>query len=61
MALQNVTVEDQCLTVSEVLVIPIAKYITIAANNCGYSVKVEELIDNYVHNFILIAKTEERK
>ena len=34
-ALKNVTVEEQCPTVADILVSPIVKYITIDANNCG--------------------------
>jgi len=35
---------------------PLAKYITLAANGCGYSGTVEELVINYVHPFSLKAR-----
>jgi hypothetical protein len=34
---------------------PLAKYITLAANDCGYSGKAEELIVTYVHPLFLKA------
>ncbi len=36
-------------TVADLLASPLAKYITLAANDCGYSGKAEELIVTYVH------------
>ena len=53
MALQNVTVEEQCPTVAELLASPISKYITLAKNNCGYSGTAEYLIFNYVRPLFL--------
>ena len=49
--LENLTVEEHCLTVADLLEGPIAKYIALAANNCGYSGTSEELIVNYFHTF----------
>ena len=42
-------VRDQCPTFGEIMASTLAKYITIAANNCGYGGTVEELIVNYIH------------
>ena len=44
-------VEEQCPKVAELMASPLAKYITIAADDCGYSVTTEELIVKYVHPF----------
>ena len=44
MALKNVTDEDKCPTVAEILEIPIYNYITLDANNYGYSGSAEYLI-----------------
>ena len=49
MDLQNVSVEEKFPTVAEILAIPIAKYITLDANNYGYSGTEEYIIVNYVH------------
>ena len=49
MALKNVTDEDKCPTVAEILEIPIYNYITLDANNYGYSGTEEYIIVNYVH------------
>ena len=38
---------------------PLAKYINLAANDCGYSGTAEELIINYVHPFLFKAKSAE--
>ncbi len=35
---------------------PLARYITLAANDCGYSGTAEELIVDYVHPLFLKAK-----
>ena len=51
MALQNVTVEEQCLTVAGNFTSPIAKFINLAENNWGCRGTVEEIVVNYVHNF----------
>ena len=45
-------VEEQCPKVAELMASPLAKYITIAADDCGYSVTTEELIVKYVHPFL---------
>ncbi len=40
-------------TVAELMDSPLAKYITLAANVCGYSGTAEELIVTYVHPLFL--------
>ena len=40
-------------TVADLMASPLAKYITLAANNCGYDGTMEELIINYVHPLFL--------
>jgi hypothetical protein len=46
---------DGIPTVAELMSSPLAKYITLAANDCGYSGTAEELIVNYVHPLFLKA------
>jgi len=48
---------DQCPTVAELMASPLARYITLAANDCGYSGTAEELIVDYVHPLFLKAKS----
>ncbi len=40
---------------------PLAKYITLAANDCGYSGTAEELIVTYVHPLFLKAHSAASK
>ncbi len=42
-------------TVAKFLESPLAKYITLAANDCGYSGTAKELIVSYVHPLFLKA------
>ena len=42
------SVKEQCPTIAELMASPLAKYITLAANDCGYGGTTEELIVNYV-------------
>jgi hypothetical protein len=56
-ALQNMSLVDQCPTVAELMASPLARYITLAANDCGYSGTAEKLIDNYVHHLFFKAKS----
>ena len=51
--LRNITVEEHCFTVAEILASPIDKYINISVNNCGYCATEEDLIFNYVHPLFL--------
>jgi hypothetical protein len=46
---------DGIPTVAELMDSPLAKYITLAANDCGYSGAVEELMVNYIHSLSLKA------
>ena len=56
MSLQSMMVEDKCPTVAKLMDSPLAKYIIIASNDCGYGGTTEELIVNYIHLFFLNAK-----
>ena len=49
MALMSLTLDKTIPTVADLLASPLAKYITLAANDCGYSGKAKELIVTYVH------------
>ena len=40
---------------------PLAKFIHLAANNCGYEVTVTELVSTWVHPLFLKAKAEASK
>ena len=51
-ALRNVTVEEKCPTVADILASSIAKYITLARNKCGYSGTAEDLKVNHVNPFL---------
>ena len=48
-------------TIAELLESPLGKYITLAANNCGYSGTPEELIVSYVHPLFLKAHSASSK
>ena len=61
MALKNSTVGEQCPTVAEILASPIAKYITLVANNCRYSGTGENIIVNYVLPLFLKDNAEASK
>ena len=50
-----------CPTVAELMDSPLSKFITLAANDCGYSGTTEELIVNYVHPLFLSAKSAASK
>ncbi len=52
---------DGIPTVAELMDSPLAKYITLAANDCGYSGMAEELIVNYVHPLFLKAHSAASK
>ncbi len=55
MALMSLTLEETIPTVADLLASPLAKYITLAANDCGYSGTAQELIVTYVHPLFLKA------
>jgi hypothetical protein len=61
MALMSLTLDKTIPTVADILASPLAKYITLAANDCGYSGKAEELIVPYVHPLFLKAHSAASK
>ena len=61
MALMSLTLDKTIPTVADLLASPLAKYITLAANDCGYSGKAEELIVTYVHPLFLKAHSAASK
>jgi hypothetical protein len=48
------TLTDGIPTVAELMDSPLAKYITLAANDCGYGGPAEELIVSYVLGCIFL-------
>ena len=56
MTLDSMHLEEIIPTITELLDSQISNYITLAANDCGYSVTAKELIVNYVHPLSLKAK-----
>ena len=61
MALMSLTLDKTIPTVSDLLASPLARYITLAANDCGYSGTAEELIVSYVHPLFLKAHSAASK
>ena len=61
MALMSLTLDKTIPTVADLLASPLAKYITLAANDCGYSGTAEELIVTYVHPLFLKAHSAASK
>ena len=63
MLLQSKTTsETQDLpSIDEFMKTPLSKFITFAANDCGYSGYTKELMVNWVHSFFLKAKAEGSK
>ena len=59
MNLNSMHLEESIPTITELLDIPISNYITLAANDCGYSGTAEELTVDYVHPLFLKAKAAE--
>jgi hypothetical protein len=55
MALMSLTLDKTIPTVADLLASPLAKYSTLAANDCGYSGTTKELIVSYVHPLFLKA------
>jgi hypothetical protein len=49
MALMSLTLDKTVPTVADLLASQLAKYITLAVNDCGYSDTAKELIVSYVH------------
>jgi hypothetical protein len=54
-ALQLMSIEDSLPSISDLINSPLSKYITLAANDCGYDGTAEELIVSYVHPLFLWA------
>jgi hypothetical protein len=61
MALMSLMKDKTILTVADLLASPLAKYITVAANDCGYSGTAKELIVSYVHPLFLNAHSAASK
>ena len=59
--LSMLSMTDGIPTVAKLMDSPLAKYITLAANDCGYSGMAEELIVNYVHPLFLKAHSAASK
>jgi hypothetical protein len=49
------SIEDSLPSISDLINSPWSKYITLAANDCGYDGTAEELIVSYVHPLFLQA------
>ena len=60
-SLAMMTMTESVPTVVELMDSPLAKYIKLAANDCGYRGTEEELIVNYVHPLFLKAKAAASK
>jgi hypothetical protein len=61
MALISLTLDKAIPTVADLLASSIARYITLAANDCGYSGTAEELVVSYVHPLFLKAHSAASK
>jgi hypothetical protein len=61
MALMPLTSDKTIPTVVDLLSSPLAKYITLVENDCGYSGTAEELIVTYVHPLFLKAHSAASK
>ena len=57
MLLHRMMVGYQCSKFSKLMSSPLAKYISLATNDCGYGGTAEELIVNHVHPLFLKAKS----
>ena len=49
------SIKDSLPSISDLINSPLSKYITLAANDCGYDGTAEELIVSYVHPLFLCA------
>ena len=61
MQLNNIRVQDYIPSIQELLDSPLSNFITLAANDCGYSGTTKELIVNHVHPLFLQAKAAASK
>ena len=59
--LNMMELRDDVPTVEELLESPLSRFITLAANSCGYTGTTQELIVNWVHPLFLKAKAEASK
>jgi hypothetical protein len=59
--LQLMSIEDSLPSISDLINSLLSKYITLAANDCGYDGTVEELIVSYVHPLFLRAHSAASK
>ena len=59
--LSMMELKDDLPTVEELLASPLSRFITLAANSCGYAGTTQELIVNWVHPLFLKAKAEASK
>ena len=55
------SIEDSLPSISDLINSPLSKYITLAANDCGYDGMAEELIVQYVHPLFLRAHSAASK
>ncbi len=55
------SIEDSLPSISDLINSPLSKYITLAANDCGYDGMAEELIVQYVHPLFLRAHSTASK
>jgi hypothetical protein len=55
------SIEDSLPSFSDFINSPLSKYITLAANDCGYDGTAEELIVSYVHPLFLQAHSAASK
>jgi hypothetical protein len=61
MALMSLTLDKTIPTLADLMDSPLATYITLAANDCGYSGTTKELIVTYVHPLFLKAHSAASK
>ncbi len=61
LSLSMLSMTDGIPTVAKLMDSPLAKYITLAANDCEYSGTAEELIATYVHPLFLKAHSAASK
>ena len=57
----SLTLDKTIPTVADLMDSPLEKYITLAANDCGYSGTTKELIVTYVHPLFLKAHSAASK
>jgi hypothetical protein len=61
MTLMSLTIDNTLPAITDLLASPLAKYITLASNDCGYSGSATELIVSYVHPLFLKAHSAASK